>query len=169
MNLNIRRRLVAGIATVAALGPTVIRMARSARRAVLGDLHELLDLGHSGDELGELSSAMTALYLHLQSMVIVADRMAAGGGTAEAKPSSEADSFGIAFRSMMHKLRESMGEVRSAASALAAASGQVPSTVLQIVPALAIPLFIPTSRRGIHPHRVIAYLSFEHPITRSGK
>src|SRR5260221_2628426 len=142
MNLNIRRRLVAGIATVAALGPTVIRMARSARRAVLGDLHELLDLGHSGDELGELSSAMTALYLHLQSMVIVADRMAAGGGTAEVKPCSEADSFGIAFRSMMHKLTESMGEVRSAASALAA-SGQVPPTVLQIVPVLAIPLSLP--------------------------
>jgi methyl-accepting chemotaxis protein len=168
MNLNIRRRLVAGIATVAALGTIVIRMARSARRAVVGDLHELLDLDHKGDELGELSSAMTALYLHLQSMVIMADRMGGGDVTAGVKPRSEADSFGLAFRSMMHKLNESMGEVRSAASALAA-SGQVPSTALQIVPVLAIPQSFPTSLRGIHTHKVITYLSFEHPTTRSGK
>lgn len=164
MNMNIRRRLVAGIATVAAFGPIVIRMARSARRAVLGDLHELLDLDHSGDELGELSCAMTALYLHLQSMVIVADRMASAEGNAGVKPRSEADGFGIVFRSMMHKLSESMGEVRKAASALAA-SGQVPPAVLQIVPALAIPV----PRRGIRNPGVITYLSFEHPTTRSGK
>ncbi len=168
MNLNLRRRLAAGIATMAAGGSIVIQMARSARRAVLGDLNELLDLDHRSDELGELNRSMTALYLHLQSMVIMADRMAAAEGTAEKKPRSEADSFGTAFRMMMHKLTESMGEVRSAASALAAASGQGPSTplaILQIVPVLATP----TSLRGIHPHKVIAYMSFEHPLTRSGK
>jgi hypothetical protein len=97
-------------------------------------------------------------------MVIVADRMAPAGGTAGVKPSSEADSFGIAFRSMMHKLSESMGEVRSAASSLAA-SGQVPPAALQIVPILAIPM----SLRGVRNPGVVTYLSFEHPIARSGK
>jgi len=164
MNLNIRRRLVAGITTVAALGSIVIRMARSARRAVAGDLHELLDLDHAGDELGELSGAMTALYLHLQSMVLIADGMASGDGNAAAKPRSEADYFGIAFRSLMLKLSASMGEVRSAASALAA-SGRLPPAVLQIVPALAIPV----TPSGIRNPGVITYLSFEHPTTRSGK
>jgi methyl-accepting chemotaxis protein len=103
-------------------------MAQSVKRAALGDLRELLEFDHRGDELGELSRSMNAMYLYLQSMVTVADRMAAGDMTADVKPRSESDSFGIAFRSMMRKLTETMGEVRSAASALANASGQVSST-----------------------------------------
>ncbi len=106
----------------------IVRMAQSANRAASGDVGDSLEFDGRVDELGELSRSMNSMYAYLQSMVSVADRMAAGDMTVEVKPRSEGDSFGIAFASMLRKLVETMSEVRAAAGALTTASSQVSST-----------------------------------------
>jgi methyl-accepting chemotaxis protein len=112
----------------ASIGRPIVRMAQSATRAAAGDVRDLLEFDHRGDELGELSRSMNAMYAYLQSMVSVADRMAGGDMTVDVQPRSKDDSFGIAFAAMLRKLAGTLGEVRLAASSLATASSQVSST-----------------------------------------
>jgi methyl-accepting chemotaxis protein len=106
----------------------IVRMADSASRAAAGDVRDRLEFDDRGDELGELSRSMNAMYGYLQSMVNVADRMAGGDMTMDVQPRSGDDSFGLAFAAMLGKLAGTLGEVRLAAGSLATASAQVSST-----------------------------------------
>ncbi len=116
----------------ASIARPIVRMAQSAKRAAAGDVRDKLEFDDRGDELGELSRSMNAMYGYLQSMVSVADRMAGGDMTVDVQSRSQDDSFGIAFAAMLRKLAETLGEVRLAAGALATASGQVASTAQSV-------------------------------------
>ena len=114
------------------LSRPIVRMSQSALRAASGDLSDSLEFDHRGDELGELSRSMNSMYAFLQSMAGVADRISSGDLTVKVEPRSQQDAFGIAFASMLQKLVEMIGEVRSAASALANASDQVSATAQNV-------------------------------------
>jgi len=110
------------------LSRPIVRMSQAAQRAATGDLGDSLEFDHRVDEVGELSRSMNSMYGYLQSMAAVADRISGGDLTVKVDPRSQQDSFGIAFSSMLQKLTEMIGEVRTAASGLASASGQVSAT-----------------------------------------
>lgn len=120
--------IVLSLVISASIARPIVRMSGSAQRAAKGDISDALEFDDRSDELGELSRSMNSMYAYFQSMVSVADRMAAGDLTAKVEARSDADSFGIAFTKMMRKLVEVIGEVRSSASALSSAAGQVSST-----------------------------------------
>jgi methyl-accepting chemotaxis protein len=123
---------VVSVVIAASIGRPIVRMAQSATRAAAGDVRDLLEFDQRGDELGELSRSMNAMYAYLQSMVSVADRMAGGDMTVEVQARSKDDSFGIAFSAMLRKLAATLSEVRLAAASLATASGQVSSTAQSV-------------------------------------
>jgi len=128
--------IVLGIALSVLIAGTlsrpIVRMSQSARRAATGDLGDSLEFDHRADELGELSRAMNSMYAYLQAMGSTADRISTGDLTVRVEPRSQQDGFGIAFSSMLQKLTEMIGEVRSAASGLATASSQVSSTAQSV-------------------------------------
>jgi methyl-accepting chemotaxis protein len=106
----------------------IVRMAQSAKRAAFGDVSDQLEFDGRTDELGELSRSMNVMYGYLKSMVHVAERMSQGDFTADVKPRSDNDSFGLAFAAMLTKLNEVIGEVRSSANSLSTAASQVSQT-----------------------------------------
>jgi methyl-accepting chemotaxis protein len=119
---------VLSIAISASIARPIVRMSESAKRAAKGDITDALEFDDRSDELGELSRSMNSMYSYFQSMVSVADRMAAGDLTVKVDPRSEADSFGVAFSKMLVKLGEVIGEVRASATALTTAAAQVSAT-----------------------------------------
>ena len=119
---------VLSLMIAASIAKPIVRMAQSANRAALGDVNDSLEFDRRTDELGELSRSMNVMYGYLKSMVTVAERMSQGDFTANVKPRSDSDSFGTAFSSMLTKLNEVIGEVRSSANSLATAASQVSQT-----------------------------------------
>jgi methyl-accepting chemotaxis protein len=119
--------IILSLAISGSIAKPVVRMAESVRRAAKGDVSDVLDLDR-GDELGELSVSINAMYAYLGAMVAAAERMAGGDLSVDVKPRSEADSFGIAFSKMIARLVEVISQVRSAAGALSSAASQVSST-----------------------------------------
>lgn len=119
---------VLSIMISASIARPIVRMSESSKRAAKGDITDTLEFDERSDELGELSRSMNSMYSYFQSMVSVADRMAAGDLTVKVEARSEADSFGVAFSQMLAKLSEVIGEVRSSATALTTAAAQVSAT-----------------------------------------
>jgi methyl-accepting chemotaxis protein len=124
--------IVLSIMIAGSIARPIVRMAQSATRAAEGDIRDTLEFDGREDELGELSRAMNAMYVYLQSMAGVADQMAAGDMTVEVKQRSASDSFGIAFSAMLRKLVSTIGEVRLAATSLTQAAAQVSATAQSV-------------------------------------
>jgi methyl-accepting chemotaxis protein len=120
--------IILALAISGSIAKPVVRMAESVRRAARGDVSDELEFDDRGDELGELSVSINAMYSYLKAMVATAERMAGGDLSVDVKPRSEADSFGIAFSKMIARLVEVISQVRSAAGALSSAASQVSST-----------------------------------------
>jgi methyl-accepting chemotaxis protein len=120
--------IILSLAISGSIARPVVRMAESVRRAAKGDVSDELEFDSRGDELGELSVSINAMYSYLKAMVATAERMAGGDLSVDVKPRSEADSFGIAFSKMIARLVEVISQVRSAAGALSSAASQVSST-----------------------------------------
>jgi methyl-accepting chemotaxis protein len=100
---------------------------KTAEQVAEGDLNVRIE-ATSGDETGRLLEAMKTMVGKLRGMADTAVQISQGDLTVGVKPSSERDVFGNAFKDMVVKLRETVGEVQSASSSLTAASSQVSST-----------------------------------------
>jgi len=124
--------VILSLAISGSIARPVVRMAESVRRAAKGDISSELEFDDRGDELGELSRSMNAMYDYLKSMVATAERMAGGDLSVDVKPRSDADAFGIAFSKMVARLVEVISQVRSAAGALSSAAGQLSSTAQSV-------------------------------------
>jgi methyl-accepting chemotaxis protein len=124
--------VILSLAISGSIAQPVVRMAESVRRAAKGDVSSELEFDERGDELGELSRSMNAMYGYLKSMVATAERMAGGDLSVDVKPRSEADAFGIAFSKMVARLVEIISQVRAAAGALSSAASQVSSTAQSV-------------------------------------
>ena len=98
-----------------------------ATRLAAGDVTVTVPVG-SRDEVGQLLAALTNTVASLRTMVQAANQIAAGDLTVAVQPQSERDALGLALRTMVGKLSQVIGEVRSGANALSSASAQVSAT-----------------------------------------
>jgi len=124
--------IILSFAISGSIAKPVVRMAESVRRAAKGDVSDELEFDARGDELGELSVSINAMYAYLKAMVAAAERIAGGDLSVDVKPRSDADSFGQAFSKMIARLVEVISQVRSAAGALSSAASQVSSTAQSV-------------------------------------
>jgi methyl-accepting chemotaxis protein len=113
---------------------TVRRITRSLRHAVnaadrlaAGDIDAEIEVT-SKDEVGELLESMQSVVYSERNMSVAADLIARGDLTVEVQPRSDHDALGAAFGTMATRLGHVIGEVRSGAESLAAASTQLADT-----------------------------------------
>jgi methyl-accepting chemotaxis protein len=89
-----------------------------------GDLSN--EVAVDGDDvIGELGSALNQMIHALRETAGAAEQVAGGNLTVQVTPRSARDSLGNAFAAMVHKLSQTIGEVRDSASSLAEAGNQV--------------------------------------------
>ena len=93
-----------------------------------------LDPGKRSDELGDMGRALQTMTLNLQATANVADAIAGGDLTVDAKPLSDKDTLGLALKGMVEKLRvvvsDSLGasaNVSSGSQEMSASSEQLSS------------------------------------------
>jgi methyl-accepting chemotaxis protein len=75
-----------------------------ANAVAIGDLDQKVEVT-SNDEVKDLVNALAAMTVNLRTTASVADEIAEGNLTVEAKPLSDKDTLGIALQSMLQKLR----------------------------------------------------------------
>ena len=83
-----------------------------------------LALGKRSDELGEMGSALETMAANLRATATVADTIAQGDLTVEAKPLSEKDTLGLALKRMVEKLRVVVSEALAASDNVTSGSQQ---------------------------------------------
>ena len=101
------------------------------KRLALGDTRADVTV-RANDEIGQMLIAMNALVRSQKEMAAVAEKIAAGDLSVRVTPRSEHDGLGKAFASMVDTLGRVIGEVRSGAEALTAASTQVSATAQNV-------------------------------------
>ncbi len=123
--------LVAGIWISLSISRGLSRAVQVAQAVAKGDLTADTRVS-SRDEIGDLMKAMGDMTGSLTVMTSVADKIAAGDLTTEAKRRSDADTLGIAFEKMLAKLRDvvanatiSSNGVAEGAQAMSATSEQL--------------------------------------------
>jgi methyl-accepting chemotaxis protein len=97
-------------------------MAAVADRVARGDLTARVAPRSERDTFGH---ALTEMTRYLREMADVADQISGGDLTVRVSPRSASDSFGNAFVTMTRRLSDTMGEMRAAADAVAAAASQL--------------------------------------------
>ena len=110
----------------------IVRMADSMTRAAHGELSERLEFENRSDELGDLCKAINGTYGYVDEMSRVATSISGGDLNVQVRPRSDSDSFGKAFSLMVEKLVTVIGDVRSGASALNAAAGQIAASSMDL-------------------------------------
>jgi methyl-accepting chemotaxis protein len=94
------------------------------RGVALGDLTQRADVT-SRDELGQMAEDLNTMVDNLEANARVAESIAAGDLTVEAKVLSQQDTLGIALDRMLNSLRKVVSEVTTAADQVAVGSEQL--------------------------------------------
>ncbi len=100
---------------------------RAFDRLAEGDLDLSVEVT-SGDEIGQLQTALSRTIAYLRAMADLAEDIANGDLRTDVTPRSERDALGNAFKRMTENLRRTIREVRTGIRLLSAASSQVAST-----------------------------------------
>jgi methyl-accepting chemotaxis protein len=97
----------------------------------LGDLSKTIDRDYGGlsQEVSDNLGVMTG---NLNATAAVANAIASGDLTVEAKPLSDKDTLGIALENMVTKLREVVGQVTSAAENMSSGSQELSASAEQL-------------------------------------
>jgi methyl-accepting chemotaxis protein len=138
------RTLLIGIITVAILialcaGTWIaLSISRGLRRAVglanavaIGDLSQTITLC-SRDEIGDLVTSPNCMVTNLNATVAVADSIASGDLTVEAKRLSDKDTLGMALERMLEKLRSVVSEALAASLNVSSGSEQLSASAVQL-------------------------------------
>ncbi|SDN35719.1 methyl-accepting chemotaxis sensory transducer, partial [Methylobacterium phyllostachyos] len=119
-------------------GWLALSIARSLARAVslaeavaVGDLDQTIT-ANSDDEIGDLIAAMNRMTVNLNATAALADGIAQGDLTVEAKPLSDRDKMGLSLQTMLEKLRAVVTEASSAAGNVSAGSQELSSSAEQL-------------------------------------
>ncbi|WNJ89978.1 methyl-accepting chemotaxis protein [Bosea sp. 685] len=102
-----------------------------ANAVAIGDLSQTIAV-KSKDEIGDLVTSLNSMTANLNATAAVADSIANGDLTVEAKPLSDKDTLGIALENMVIKLREVVGQVTGAAENMSSGSQELSASAEQL-------------------------------------
>ena len=102
-----------------------------ANAVAIGDLSQTITV-KSNDEIADLVTSLNTMTANLNATAAVADSIASGDLTVEAKPLSDKDTLGISLENMVIKLREVVGQVNSAAENMSAGSQELSASAEQL-------------------------------------
>ncbi|MBU3888702.1 methyl-accepting chemotaxis protein [Methylosinus sp. KRF6] len=102
-----------------------------ANAVAVGDLSQQISAS-SNDEVADLIEALNAMSRNLNATAAVADKIAAGDLTVQAKPLSDKDTLGIALERMVANLREIIVKATSAANNVAAGAQELSASSEQL-------------------------------------
>jgi methyl-accepting chemotaxis protein len=115
-----------------------INISRGLARAVgladavaLGDLSQTISVS-SNDEIGDLVKSLNAMTVNLNAAAVLADTIANGNLTVDAKRRSDKDTLGIALERMVDKLRSIVTEAMTAARNVSAGSQELSASAEQL-------------------------------------
>jgi methyl-accepting chemotaxis protein len=97
----------------------------------IGDLTQTIE-SRSDDEVGDLIKALNTMTASLNATAKIADAIASGDLTVEAKRLSEKDTLGIALEKMLSKLQAVVSEALAAAGNVSAGSQQLSASAEQL-------------------------------------
>ncbi|MDA9467498.1 methyl-accepting chemotaxis protein [Bradyrhizobium sp. CCBAU 53415] len=97
----------------------------------IGDLSQRID-SFSNDEIGDLIKSLNAMTVNLNQTAAVANEIAQGNLTVEAKPLSDKDTLGLALERMVEKLRQIVAEALTAAQNVSAGSQELSASAEQL-------------------------------------
>ncbi len=115
-----------------------ITISRGLRGAIrLADAVGLGDLDQSfavktDDEIKDMVDALTRMTVNLRATAKVADAVADGDLTVEARPLSDRDALGLALQRMVEKLREVVGEATGASENVSSGSQELSATAEEL-------------------------------------
>jgi methyl-accepting chemotaxis protein len=125
------------IATVAATW-IALNISRGLANAVdladavaIGDLSRTIDAS-SNDEIGDLVKSLNAMTVNLNQTAALANQIAQGDLTVEAKALSDKDTLGLALERMVEKLRQIVSEALTAAQNVSAGSQELSASAEQL-------------------------------------
>ena len=98
-----------------------------ANAVAIGDLHQEVSVT-SHDEIGDMVEALNRMTANLRATAEVANAIAGGDLTTEAKPLSDKDTLGIALERMLEKLRTVVAEASGAADNVSTGSQELSSS-----------------------------------------
>jgi methyl-accepting chemotaxis protein len=134
MSLVIASLLIAAVAATW----IALNISRALAQAVgLADAVAIGDLSHkiessSNDEIGDLIKSLNAMTVNLNATAAVANEIAQGNLTVEAKPLSDKDTLGLALERMVEKLRQIVSEALTAAQNVSAGSQELSASAEQL-------------------------------------
>jgi methyl-accepting chemotaxis protein len=115
-----------------------LSISRALARAVgLADAVAIGDLGQkidniSDDEVGDLVKSLNKMTANLNATAVVANEIANGNLTVEARRLSDADTLGLALERMVEKLRQIVAEALAAAQNVSAGSQELSASAEQL-------------------------------------
>jgi methyl-accepting chemotaxis protein len=97
----------------------------------IGDLSQKIEIS-SNDEVGDLVKSLNAMTANLNATAAVADAIAGGDLTVDAKRASDKDRLGIALEQMLDKLRKVVTEAVAAAQNVSSGSQELSASAEQL-------------------------------------
>ena len=102
-----------------------------ANAVAVGDLSQKIAVS-TNDELGDLVTSLNAMTANLNATADLANEIAQGNLTVEAKPLSDKDTLGLALEQMVEKLRHIVSEALTAAQNVSAGSQELSASAEQL-------------------------------------
>jgi len=97
----------------------------------IGDLSQKIE-SSSNDEIGDLIKSLNTMTTNLNQTAALANEIAQGNLTVEAKPLSDKDTLGLALERMVEKLRQIVSEALTAAQNVSAGSQELSASAEQL-------------------------------------
>jgi methyl-accepting chemotaxis protein len=109
----------------------VSRAVSLARAGALGDLSQTIEVS-SNDEIADLVNALNAMMTSLRGTARIAESIAGGDLTVEAKRRSDKDALGVALETMLRQLQKFVSEATSASQNVASGAEQLSASAAQM-------------------------------------
>jgi methyl-accepting chemotaxis protein len=97
----------------------------------IGDLSKKIEVS-SEDEIGDLVKSLNSMTVNLNATAKIADAIANGDLTVDAKPLSDKDTLGLALERMVEKLRAVVSDTLTAAQNMSAGSQELSASAEQL-------------------------------------
>jgi methyl-accepting chemotaxis protein len=113
------------------IGRGLSRAVGLADAVALGDLSRKIEVA-SNDEIGDLIKSLNSMTVNLNATARIADSIAGGDLTVDAKPLSDKDTLGLALERMVERLRSVVSDTLTASQNMSAGSQELSSSAEQL-------------------------------------